>query len=134
MIWRRIGAVLAGFLAIVVLSSAVDAALHAVGVFPPLGQSMSDGLFALATGYRIVISIGGCYLAARLAPDRPLAHAMALGVVGVIASAAGAVATWNMPIGPHWYPLLLVAVSLPCAYAGGKLRILRAGRSARASA
>ena len=122
MIWRRIGAVLAGFLAIVVLSSAVDAALHAAGIFPPLGQSMSDGLFALATGYRIAISIGGCALAARLAPDRPMAHAMALGVVGVIASTVGAVATWNMPIGPHWYPLLLVAVSIPCAYAGGKLR------------
>jgi len=122
MIWRRIGAVLAGFVAIAVLSSAVDAVLHAVGIFPPLGQVMSDGLFALATAYRVAISIGGCYLAARLAPDRPLAHAMALGVVGVVVSTAGAVVTWNMPIGPHWYPLLLVAVSIPCAYAGGKLR------------
>jgi hypothetical protein len=122
MIWRRIGAVLAGFLAIVVLSTAADAVLHAVGVFPPQGQSMSDGLFALATGYRVAISIGGCYLAARLAPNRPLAHAMALGVLGVVVSAIGAVATWNMALGPHWYPLLLIAVSLPCGYAGGKLR------------
>jgi hypothetical protein len=126
MIWRRIGAVLAGFLAIAVLSTAVDAVLHAVGVFPPLGQSMSDGLFAVATGYRVAISVGGCYLAARLAPDRPLAHAMALGALGVAVSTVGAVATWNMPIGPHWYPLLLIAVSLPCAYAGGALRRLQA--------
>jgi hypothetical protein len=125
MILRRVGAVLAGFLAIVVLSSAVDAVMHAVGIFPPLGQSMPDGLFLLATAYRIIISIGGCYLAARLAPDRPLGHALALGVVGVAASTVGAVVTWNMPIGPHWYPLALIAVAIPCAYAGGALRRLQ---------
>lgn len=129
MILRRIGAVLAGFVAIAIASSAVDAVLHVAGVFPPLGQSMSDGLFALATGYRIVISIGGCYLAARLAPDRPRAHALALGIFGVVVSGVAAVVTWNMPIGPHWYPLALVAVSIPCAYAGGQLRRLPAAQA-----
>ena len=43
----RVGAVLAGVLVIVVLSIATDGALHASGVYPPLGQPMADGLFAL---------------------------------------------------------------------------------------
>jgi len=45
---RRIGAVLAGLLAIIILSSATDMVLHATRVFPPSGQPMSDALFLLA--------------------------------------------------------------------------------------
>jgi hypothetical protein len=122
--FRRIGAVLAGLIVIVVLSTAVDVVLHATGVFPPWGQPMSDALFALATAYRIVISIGGCYLAARLAPDRPMQHALALGAVGVVISSIGAAVTIGRgpELGPMWYPLLLVVVAMPCAWVGGRLR------------
>lgn len=121
---KSIGAVLAGLLIIVILSSAVDVVLHAAGVFPPWGQPTSDALFALATGYRIVISIGGCYIAARLAPNRPMRHAIALGIAGVVISAIGAAVTIGRgpEFGPMWYPLALVAVSLPCAWVGGRLR------------
>jgi surface polysaccharide O-acyltransferase-like enzyme len=120
---RSVGAVLAGFLAIVIISIATDSAMHGTGVFPPLGAPMSDGLFLLATAYRIVYSVAGCYIAARFAPDRPMRHALALGVVGVVVSAAGAVATWNRgpAFGPHWYPLALIALAMPCAWLGGKL-------------
>ena len=123
-ILRRIGAVLAGLLAIIILSSATDMALHATGVFPPSGQPMADALFLLATAYRIVYGVAGGYLAARLAPDRPMQHALTLGVVGLAISIAGAVATWNAgpAFGPKWYPLALIAIALPCAWAGGRLR------------
>ena len=121
--WRSIGAVFAGLIVIFVLSTAVDVVLHATGVFPPWGKPMSDPLFALATAYRIVISIGGCYIAARLAPDRPMKHALALGVVGVVVSIAATIATWNRgpEFGPKWYPIGLVVVAMPCAWIGGKL-------------
>lgn len=118
-----IGAVLAGLLVIVLISTATDMVMHGSGVFPPLGAPMSDSLFLMTTAYRIVISVAGCYITARLAPDRPMRHALALGVVGVVASAAGAVATWNRgpAFGPHWYPLALIALAMPCAWLGGKL-------------
>jgi multisubunit Na+/H+ antiporter MnhB subunit len=120
---RSVGAVLAGLIAIVIISIATDSAMHATGVFPPFGEPMSDALFLLATAYRIVYSVAGCYIAARLAPDRPMRHALALGVVGVVVSSAGAVATWNLgpAFGPHWYPLALIALAMPCAWLGGKL-------------
>lgn len=40
-------------------------------------------------------------------------------------SFAGAMATWNKgpEFGPGWYPLTLVALSLPLAWIGGKLRL-----------
>jgi hypothetical protein len=120
---RSIGAVVAGLLFIFIVTTIVDVVLHATGVFPPWGKPMSDALFGVATAYRIVISVAGCYLAARLAPDRPMAHALWLGVIGVVLSAIGAAVTWNKgaAFGPHWYPLLLVVISVPCAWIGGKL-------------
>jgi hypothetical protein len=120
---RSIGAVFAGLLFIFIVTTIIDVVLHATGVFPPWGKPMSDALFGLATAYRIVISVAGCWIAARLAPSRPMGHALALGALGVVISAIGAAVTWNKgpEFGPHWYPLLLVVISIPCAWVGGKL-------------
>ncbi len=123
LILRRIGAVVAGLLVVVILSTVTDKVLHATGVFPPEGEPMSDALFLLATVYRIIYGIAGGYLAARLAPDKPMAHALTLGLVGFVLSIVGAVATWNAgaAFGPKWYPLALIAIAIPSARAGGRL-------------
>lgn len=120
---RSIGAVVAGIVAGIILSLGTDALLHLAGVFPALGQPMGDRLLLLATAYRTVYNIAGSYIAALLAPDRPMMHALALGVVGLFLCIVGAVVTWNRgpAFGPHWYPLALVALAMPCAWAGGKL-------------
>jgi len=117
---RRVGAVLAGLAVNAIAASAVDAVLYATGVFPPAGQPMIGALFALALAYRIVFGIAGSYVTARLAPDRPKAHAVALGAVGVVFSLVGMIAMWG--VGPAWYPLALAAVALPCGWLGGALR------------
>jgi peptidoglycan/LPS O-acetylase OafA/YrhL len=117
-------AVVAGLLVNVVLGLGIDQILHATGVYPPWGQTMSDSLFGLATAYRVLIGILGGYVTARLAPDRPMRHAIALGIVGVVVSTAGLVATWNAgpAFGPRWYPILLVLVAIPCSWLGAKLQ------------
>ena len=124
---RSIGAVAAGFVAVFVLSLGTDVVLHAAGVFPPWLQRMSDALFLLATAYRSVYCIAGCYIASRLGPDKPMKHALVLGVVGLIVSIAGAAVTWNKgpEFGPHWYPVALIVTAIPCAWLGGKLRIMQ---------
>jgi hypothetical protein len=88
-----------------------------------MNERMNDKLFVLATAYRIVFGIAGCYLAARLAPDRPMKHALILGVVGLVLSIAGAAAMWDA--GPAWYSLAIIAIALPCAWVGGKLRLIQ---------
>jgi drug/metabolite transporter (DMT)-like permease len=122
-ILRSIGALLAGVLAIVVLSVGTDVLMNAIGIFPLPGQPMGDGLLMLATAYRTVYGIAGSYIAARLAPYRHMSHALALGVIGLVLSILGAVATWNKgpAYGHAWYPLALVALAVPNAWAGGKL-------------
>ncbi len=119
----------AGALAGIVLSIGTDMVLHATGVFPPFGQPMSDALFLLATVYRTVYGIGGSYITARLAPDRPMTHALVLGAMGLVVSVVGAVVTWNKgpAFGPHWYPLALVVTAMATAWAGGKLRTMQLG-------
>jgi hypothetical protein len=114
-------AVIAGVLVIVGVTTLVDIVLHVARVFPPMDQPIDDRLALLATAYRIVISIGGAWLTARLAPNRPMRHAMILGGLGVVLGLIGVIATWNLALGPRWYPIALVVLAIPQCWVGGKI-------------
>ncbi len=131
-IGRSVLALLAGFVVVVVLSILTDVILHAAGVYPPLGQPAPDGLLALATIYRTIFGIAGSYVTARLAPYAPMGHALIGGAIGLVLALAGAVATWSHPekFGAHWYPVALVVLALPTAWAGGKIRVWQLERLA----
>jgi hypothetical protein len=124
-IGRSIAALLGGMLAGIVLSLGTDILLHKIGVFPPWGESMIgyEGPLLLATAYRTVYGVLGSYIAARLAPDRPMLHALVLGALGLAVSIVGAAVTWNKgpAFGPHWYPIALIVLAMPTAWVGGKL-------------
>ena len=124
---RSILAVLAGLLFILVVTTLVDLALHRAGVFPPMKQPISDRLALLATSYRVVISVAGAWLTARLAPGKPMKHALILGGIGVVLGLVGVIATWDMGLGPRWYPILLVVLALPQCWAGARLYQLQTG-------
>jgi hypothetical protein len=118
-ILRSIGAVVAGLVFIVVTHTGTDAILEAVGILPKGNLWVGTGLILVVIGYRALLSFVGCYITGRLAPHNPLKHALILGGVGVVASAAGAIASANMNLGPAWYAWSLVAISLPVAWLGG---------------
>ena len=122
-IGRSIWAIVAGFIFVVVLSLGTDEVLHMTGVFPPWGKPMSDPLFGIAFAYRSIYGIAGSYITARLAPNRPMKHALIGGAIGTVLAIIGAAATWNKgpEFGPHWYPLALVVTGLPYAWLGAKL-------------
>ena len=122
---KSVWAVVAGVLFIIVVTTRVDIALHALGVFPPMDQPLDDRLAALATSYRIAISIAGAWLTARLAPARPLKHAVLLGIVVTFLGLVGVVATWNRGLGPRWYPISLAVLAIPQCWVGGKLYEMR---------
>ena len=128
--WRSIRAVLAGVLAGIVLTTAIDIGLHLAGVFPPIEQPIDDALALLASSYRLVIGVGCAWLTAWLAPRDPMKHAIVLGAIGAAAALAGVVATWNLGLGPRWYPISLVVVAIPQSWAGGRLFELRTARPA----
>ena len=118
---RSIWAVVAGVLFIIVVTTIVDIMLHAAHVYPPMNQPINDSLSLLATAYRVVISVAGAWLTARLAPNRPMRHAMILGVVGVALGLVGFIVTRNMDLGPKWYPIALVVLAIPQCWLGGRI-------------
>ena len=119
---RSIGAVTAGFFAVALLSLGTDQVLHMTGVYPPWGQTMSDALFALATAYRIVYTVVGGWITARLAPRAPMRHVVILGVLGLIAGTIGVIATINRrDLGPAWYPIAIAVTAFPLTWLGGRL-------------
>lgn len=120
---RRIGAVLAGLLATAILSKGMDAILRATGIFPPWGPVMMDQyLLALSAAYRSVFVFAGGHLTARLASDQPARYALVLGVVQAMFD-VGVAVTWEQggQFLPQWYPIVLIFLAIPCAWAGGKL-------------
>jgi hypothetical protein len=122
---KSIWAIAAGVIFIVVVSTLADAVLHAVGVYPPPDQPIDDKLSLLATSYRFAISVAGAWLTARLAPSQPMKHVLILGVVGTIMGTVGVIATWNMGMGPRWYPIALAVLALPQCWAGGRIYVLQ---------
>ncbi|MBI4920546.1 MAG: hypothetical protein HY834_02260 [Devosia nanyangense] len=116
---RSTGAVLAGFVTVFALSSAVDAVLHAVNYYPNDGTPGSDLQLAVALAYRTAITVLGGWVAARLAPANAMRHAVILGILGTLAGVVGVVAAWS--IGHHWYAISLAALALPSTALGGWL-------------
>ena len=119
---RSIVAVAAGFLTVVVLSLATDQLFHVLNVYPPWGQPMYEtSLNALALSYRIVYSVLGGLITARLAPRSPMRHVTILAAIGLMAGIAGAFAAISQNFGPNWYPIALAVSAYPCTWLGGRL-------------
>jgi hypothetical protein len=123
---KSIWAVVAGVLFIIIVTTIVDIVLHIAKVYP--SDKLTDALALLASSYRLIIGIAGAYLTAKLAPANPLKHAMILGYVGVVLGLVGVIATWNLDLGPRWYPISLPLLAIPQCWFGGWLyeRRLRA--------
>ncbi|MGH6614462.1 hypothetical protein [Sphingomonas sp.] len=126
-IGRSVLAIVAGLAFSVLLALGIDMILHALQVFPPWDQPMTETSdAALAFSYRAVIAIGSGYLAARLAPSAPMKHAIILGMIGMTLATLGLIGAVTMKMGPLWYPAALVITALPLAWIGGALAHRRA--------
>jgi hypothetical protein len=73
----------------------------------------------LATVYRTIYGILGSWLA----PHKPMKHALIGAAIGTAISTAGAVATWNKDLGPHWDAIVLILTAFPTAWTGAKMRL-----------
>ena len=122
-IFKSVGAVLGGLIFIVITSTVTDALLENAGVLPQDNLFVGPGLILTVLGYRAVFSLVGCYLTARLAPRKPMAHALSLGVIGVIFSAAGTIAMADLR--SAWSGWKMTALTMPIAWLGAKLYEMR---------
>ena len=126
---RSVAAIFLGFVTVVVLSLGTDQLLHVLHVYPPWKQPMYDtSLNLLALSYRIVYTILGAYITARMAPHSPMRHVWILGTIGFVFGVIGVIASIPMHLGPSWYPIAIAITALPCAWLGGVLGVRRVDR------
>lgn len=119
--FKSIGAIIAGFITVFVLSVGTDFVLESLGIFPPPIQGLFvTWMLVLALIYRCIYTVAGGYVTAMLAPDRPMHHAVILGLIGIVAATLGTIVAWDLS--SHWYPIALVITALPCTWLGGKLK------------
>ena len=120
---KNIGAIIAGFLVVFILSVATDAILEKSGFFPAPGTAiMSNGQFILALVYRTVFTVLGGYVTASLSKEKPMRNVNILAVIGLIGSLLGIITTWGKNLGPEWYPIALFVLAYPSVWLGGKLK------------
>ena len=121
---QSIGAVIAGFLTVVVLSTLTDTILEKTGIFPSAQMQMQYGperwLLVVALLYRTVFTVLGGFVTAKLAPAKPMRHVKILAILGTIGGLLGVVAGWNLS--EHWYPIALALFAFPSVWLGGKLQ------------
>jgi hypothetical protein len=120
---KSVLAVVAGLVVTIVLSTGVDLLVVKTGIFPAKSADNTDLHWAIITTYRAVIAIFGCWVTARLAPSRPMMHALIAGGIGMTLAVLGAIFAWGKgpQFGPHWYAIAVALTALPCAWIGGKL-------------
>ena len=118
---RSTGAILAGFLFVVVTSILTDFILSKTGIMKEPFHANPSWFIGLVILYRCLYGVMGSYLTAKLAPGKPMQHAMTGGLIGLAISLLGAITMWDIP--PHWYPVALVITVLPTAWLGGYLFI-----------
>jgi hypothetical protein len=119
---KSIGAVIAGFAALVILSTITDSVLEKTGIMKT--QPFVENpvwLIAIIILYRTIFNTFGCYLTARIAPSKPMKHAIILGIICVVLTIVGLIAMWDIP--PRWYPVSLIVLTMPAALLGGKMAI-----------
>ncbi len=119
---RSLFAVAAGFAATNILSLLADNAFRAwlPASFTAQGLDLR-GLVLTLVG-TAVSGVAGGYIAARIATGRYLVHTAALGVIVLVFNIAASVFFWDRV--PVWFHLTNLALAVPMAMLGGKLRAL----------
>lgn len=119
------GAVFAGFITVVVLSTVTDMILESTGIFPSVQEQTKLGparwLLITALFYRSIYTILGGYVTAKLALHNPMKLVKILAVLGFVAGVAGVIAGWNLS--EDWYPIALAVTGPLFVWVGGKLAV-----------
>ena len=125
---RSVFAVIVGFGLIVMTHTGTDEIVHSTGIIPR-GVMWNPWHNLLALTYRCLFTVAGGFVTAWLAPRARMRHVVILAVIGTFGAIAGVMVSWNMNLGPRWYPIALAVTAFPAVWLGGWLYLRRYGRS-----
>lgn len=120
---RSILAIAVGFVLTGALNMGTNMVLSRVApeIVPPAGTpNTSTAALLVISAYVALYGILGCYVTARLAPSRPLLHALILGGLALAMSIPVTLSVWSDA--PAWFNLYNLLAVMPYAYVGGLIR------------
>ena len=119
-IFKSIGAILAGFALGAILSIGTDFLFDKLGIMSMENFKRTSLLVILIViVYRFIFNLIGCYLTAKLAPNKPMKHVIIIGIIGTVLGLLGSFAMWDKAI--PLYNIAIILISLPSAWLGGQL-------------
>jgi hypothetical protein len=124
---KSIGALLAGFVLVVIITLPTDYLLESSGIMKQPFDHNPTLFIWFVVLYRSVYGVMGSYVTAWLAPHHPMRHAMIGGFIGLALSITGAIVMRE--VGPQWYPIALIVLALPTSWIGGKLFLMTLSKS-----
>ena len=118
---RSVLAVVGGFLLIGVLAFGTGKLMQSAwpAQFDAAGTPTTTLMMIVQLLYVGAYATFGCWLAARLAPSRPMRHALALGVLGLALNIPSAIALRDTS--PAWYLAAGVLTTMLWAWLGGRM-------------
>ena len=127
---RSVLAVVAGFLVIGVLAFGTGKIVQSMAPtqFDAAGTPTTTMMMLVQLLYVGVYATFGCWLAGRLAPSRPMTHALAVGVLGLALNVPSAIALRGTH--PMWYLVVGVVTTMLWAWLGGRIADTRASAPA----
>jgi hypothetical protein len=120
---RSILAIVVGFILTGALNVGTNTVLARVApemVPPPGTPNTNTTALLVICAYVALFGILGCYVTARLAPSRPLLHALVMGGLALAMSIPMTMAVWNDT--PAWFNVYNLLAVMPYAWIGGTLR------------
>ena len=129
---KNTGAVIAGFVAALILTIGMDTLLEGTGIFPTVEEQQKYGfnvlwMNILAILYRMVFTAFGGYLTAKISTGNPMRNVNILGVAGTIIAVIANTAVSQIPemanVLPLWFSFALVLIAYPSAWLGGRLAV-----------
>ncbi|HYR07951.1 MAG TPA: hypothetical protein VEQ60_09290 [Longimicrobium sp.] len=120
---RSILAIVVGFVLTGALNFGTNTVLSRVApdMVPPSGTpNTNTAALLVICAYVALFGILGCYVTARLAPSRPLLHALIMGGIALAMSIPVTMSVWNDT--PVWFNVYNLLAVMPYAWIGGTIR------------
>jgi hypothetical protein len=123
-IFKSILAIIAGFALGAILSIGTDFLLDKLGIMSMENfKQNSITIILLVILYRFTFNVIGCYLTAKMAPNKPMTHVIIIGIIGTVLSFLGSFAMWDKAV--PFYNITIILIALPSALLGGQLFVKR---------
>lgn len=121
-IFKSISAIIIGIVVGALLSVLTDFFMDTAGVIDADNFKQTPvAILCVIIAYRFLFNVIGSYITASIAPQKPMAHSIVLGLIGLGVSIAGFFLMADEAT--LFYNLGITLISFPSAWVGGKLYI-----------